>query len=117
MCHGRHNATIMGVPPGDWRESGQPFNFNCLLCHAGVRTNRHQVNFLKADAIEEAAKDNPDVCFGCHGGRAWYRINYPYPRHAWTGSGDVVPEWAKDRPTESEVRFRLPENQAAATSQ
>jgi len=116
MCHGEHNATIMGVPPGDWRKTGQPFNFNCLLCHAGVRTNRHQVNYLKADAIEEAGKENPDVCFGCHGGRSWYRIYYPYPRHNWPGSGDTVPDWAKGRPTESEPRFRLSEKQAAANT-
>ena len=114
MCHGKHNGTVMGVPPGDWRETGKPFNFDCLLCHVSVRSNRHQVNFLKADAIEAAAKKNPDVCFGCHGGRAWYRISYPYPRHAWPGVGDAVPEWAKARPTESAARFRLPEKQAAA---
>jgi len=104
----------MGVPPGDWRETGKLFNNDCLLCHVGIRTNRHQVDFLKADAIEAAAKDDPDVCFGCHGGRAWYRIAYPYPRHAWPGSGDTVPEWAKERPTESEPRFRIPVKQAAA---
>jgi hypothetical protein len=105
MCHGKHNAVIMGVPPGDWREIGSIFNFNCLTCHAAVRTNRHQVNFLKPKAIEEAAAADPDVCFGCHGGRAWYRIEFPYPRHAWPGSGDTVPDWAKNRPTKSEARF------------
>ncbi len=105
MCHGKHNAVVMGVPPGDWREAGAAFQFNCMLCHASIRTARHQVNFLKADAIEAAAQADPDVCFGCHGGRAWYRIPYPYPRHEWAGSGGTVPEWAKDRPTESEARF------------
>jgi len=105
MCHGQHNGTIMGVPPGDWRETGKLFANNCLTCHAAIRTSRHQVNFLKADAIEAAAQKDPDVCFGCHGGRAWYRISYPYPRHAWPGSGDSVPEWAKDRPQESDPRF------------
>lgn len=105
MCHGKHNAKIMGVPPGDWRETGTAFNFDCLLCHAAIRTSRHQVNFLKPDAIEAAAKEDPDVCFGCHGGRAWYRIEYPYPRHDWPGAGDKQPDWAKDRPTKSEPRF------------
>jgi nitrate/TMAO reductase-like tetraheme cytochrome c subunit len=109
MCHGRHNGEVMGVPPGDWREAGQPFSFNCLICHAGIRTNRHQVNYLKAEEIEKAGKESPDVCFGCHGGRAWYRISYPYPRHPWPGSGETVPEWASARPTESEARFRLTE--------
>jgi hypothetical protein len=105
MCHGKHNAIIMGVPPGDWREAGAAFNFDCLICHANIRTNRHQVNYLKPDAIESLAKENKDVCFGCHGGRAWYRIEYPYPRHPWPNAGSVIPEWAKDRPTESEPRF------------
>ena len=105
MCHGKHNAEIMGVPPGDWRETGVAFQFDCLLCHAAIRTNRHRVNYLKPEAIEAAAKEEPDVCFGCHGGRAWYRTAYPYPRHKWPGAGDSVPDWAKDRPTESEPRF------------
>ncbi len=116
MCHGQHNAVIMGVPPGDWRDTGKNFNYDCLLCHAAIRTNRHQVNFLKADAIEKAGKANSDVCFGCHGGRAWYRINYPYPRHAWAGSGDLVPDWAKGRPVESDPRFLQPVKQAAASN-
>lgn len=105
MCHGKHNASIMGVPPGDWRVAGAAFTFDCLLCHAGIRTNRHQVNFLKSEAIETLAKEKKDVCFGCHGGRAWYRIAYPYPRHTWPSAGATVPDWAKDRPTESEARF------------
>ena len=105
MCHGQHNATIMGLPPGDWRETGAMFNSNCLTCHAAIRTNRHQVNFLKPEAIETAAQDRMDVCFGCHGGRAWYRIPYPYPRHSWPGAGEITPDWAKDRPTESQARF------------
>jgi hypothetical protein len=105
MCHGEHNASIMGVPPGDWRETGAAFNYDCLICHANIRTNRHQVNYLKPAAIETLAKEKQDVCFGCHGGRAWYRIEYPYPRHPWPSAGSVVPEWAKNRPTESEPRF------------
>lgn len=106
MCHGGHNAAIMGLPPGDWRETGAMFNNNCLTCHAAIRTVRHQVNFLKPEAIETAAQDRMDVCFGCHGGRAWYRIPYPYPRHSWPGAGEIIPDWAEDRPTESPARFR-----------
>jgi hypothetical protein len=105
MCHGKHNATVMGVPPGDWREVGVMFSYNCLTCHVAIRTARHEVNFLKPKAIEAAGQADPDVCFGCHGGRAWYRIPYPYARHVWPGSGDVVPEWAKERPTKSDPRF------------
>jgi hypothetical protein len=94
----------MGVP-GPWLEAGLAFQNNCMLCHATFRTNRHNVNYLKADAIEALAKEKEDVCFGCHGGRPWYRISYPYPRHAWPTMATVVPDWAKDRPTESEPRF------------
>lgn len=111
MCHGAHPFKVMGLP-GPWPENRENFQNNCLLCHAGIRTNRHQVNFLKAEAIEEAAKKEGDVCYGCHGGRQWYRIAYPYPRHAWEGMSDEVPDWAADRPTESEPRFRVNPEQA-----
>lgn len=105
MCHGKHNSQVMGLPPGSWIETGEVFKHNCLTCHAVIRTHRHRVNFLKADAIEKAAQANKDVCYGCHGGRAWYRISYPYPRHDWPNSGGVVPDWASDRPTQSQSRF------------
>lgn len=80
-CHGQMNTAVMGLP-GPWRTSREMFQNDCLTCHAAIRTNRHQVNYLKADAIETAGKGNGDVCYGCHGGRAWYRTTYPYPRHA-----------------------------------
>ncbi|QLQ32360.1 MAG: hypothetical protein HZT40_13050 [Candidatus Thiothrix singaporensis] len=60
-----------------WHDSGAAFQNNCLLCHAAIRTNRHKVNFLKADAIEKEGAADSDTCFGCHGGRAWYRISFP----------------------------------------
>lgn len=104
MCHGSNPFKIMGLP-GPWAEVRDIFQDNCLLCHANTRTERHKVNFLKADAIELAGKENSDVCYGCHGGRAWYRIGSPYPRHAWPGMGKTVPEWAENRPTESDARF------------
>jgi hypothetical protein len=63
---------------------------------------------LKPEAIEQAAAQNSDVCYGCHGGRAWYRISFPYPRHPWANMPAEVPEWAKGRSTQSEDRFRLP---------
>lgn len=107
MCHGQFSYQIMGLP-GPWLENEQTFG-SCLTCHVAFRTNRHQVNFLKPEAIEAAAKDNSDVCYGCHGGRAWYRIAFPYPRHPWAGGGDTIPDWAKDRPTESDPRFQSSE--------
>ncbi|MEG7525202.1 MAG: hypothetical protein M3H12_19280 [Chromatiales bacterium] len=112
MCHGANPYKLMGLP-SPWRESRNMFQENCLLCHASIRSTRHQVNFLKADAIEEAGKKDSDVCFGCHGGRQWYRIPYPYPRHDWKGMAKEIPDWAKERPTLSEPRFQIKIKQAA----
>lgn len=107
MCHGKFGYENMGLP-GPWREIGATFQNNCMICHAGIRTKRHQVNYLRAEAIEAAATERgSDVCFGCHGGRAWYDTSFPYPRHAWPGMAKDVPAWAAGRPTESEARFRL----------
>jgi nitrate/TMAO reductase-like tetraheme cytochrome c subunit len=106
-CHGQMNYKVMGLPK-PWPEIRDGLKNNCLSCHVTFRTVRHQVTYLNADAIEEAAKDKGgDVCYGCHGGRAWYRIGYPYPRHEWPTMAPKVPDWAKDRPTESEERFRI----------
>ena len=83
----------------------------CLSCHAETyRTERHNVSYLNAKAIEEIGRaGSSDSCYGCHGGRSWYRISYPYPRHAWPEMFDEeVPEWAVGRPTESEPEYALP---------
>ncbi|MCL2345900.1 MAG: hypothetical protein FWC58_08630 [Desulfobulbus sp.] len=110
MCHGKHPNEIMGMDQ-PWPEIRDSMQNNCLLCHATIRTARHQVNFLKPEAIEKLAAENVgnggggDVCYGCHGGRQWYRISYPYPRHPWPGMAPETPEWAKDRPTQSPARF------------
>ena len=112
MCHGANPYKMMGLPT-PWAESGKLFQNNCLLCHQAIRTNRHQVNFLKPDAIEKEGIKNSDTCYGCHGGRQWYRIPYPYPRHAWKEMGKETPDWAKDRPTESEPRFQIKQKHAA----
>ena len=109
MCHGKFNYPVMGVP-GSWLEHGAVFGNSCLTCHVAIRTNRHNVNFLKPAAIEEAGKSSADVCYGCHGGRAWYRINYPYPRNPWPGAAAAVPDWAIDRPTSSNPRFAVAPN-------
>jgi nitrate/TMAO reductase-like tetraheme cytochrome c subunit len=105
-CHGQMGWENMGLP-GPWEEAKEAFQNNCLICHATIRTVRHQVIYLNAAAIEEAGKSGADACHGCHGGRAWYRIAYPYPRHAWPGMPEQVPDWAKGRPAESEARFRF----------
>ncbi|MDR2128692.1 MAG: hypothetical protein LBP52_06465 [Burkholderiaceae bacterium] len=108
-CHGTMNWPVMTLPE-PWPKIKDSFQNNCLMCHTVFRTNRHQVNYLNAEAIEEAAAkpNGGDVCYGCHGGRAWYRINFPYPRHPWPGMDtSTTPDWAKDRPTESEIRFLI----------
>jgi len=105
MCHGKHPNEIMGMQQS-WPEIRESMQNNCLICHATIRTSRHQVNFLKPEAIEKLATEKGgDVCYGCHGGRQWYRISFPYPRHAWEGMGEEIPDWARNRPTQSETRF------------
>lgn len=107
LCHGQFPAANMGLE-GKWpelregMESAETPN-GCLTCHAEqFRTVRHQVNYLKADAIEAAAKTSADLCYGCHGGRSWYRTSYPYPRHPWPGMDtSSVPDWAKARSPQS----------------
>lgn len=113
LCHGAFPATNMGLE-GSWHElreglENEDAPNGCLSCHADqFRTVRHQVNYLHAKEIENLAKSSSsDSCFGCHGGRAWYRISYPYPRHSWPGMDPEVPEWAKDRPTESVSEHQL----------
>jgi hypothetical protein len=103
-CHGKMNWQVMGLPQA-WEQSKTTFQNNCLLCHAAIRTTRHRVTYLNAKAIEEAGAKSGDACYGCHGGRAWYRLTYPYPRHAWPTMAPEIPAWAKHRPTESEARF------------
>ena len=114
MCHGKFNHEVMNLP-GPWHEHAELFGNSCTGCHAAFRTHRHQVNFLNAEAIEAAGERSADACYGCHGGRSWYRIAYPYARNAWPGMSQVVPEWASDRPTGSKARFRTnPENTPSA---
>lgn len=106
-CHGRHNYEIMGLP-GSWEESSEMMGGSCITaCHVAIRTERHKVDYLKAEEIEKAGQENSDTCYGCHGGRQWYRITYPYPRHPWPGMDKKVPDWAKDRPTASDPRYSL----------
>lgn len=116
-CHGTMNWQVMTLPaplPGPWPTCRDRYQNDCLSCHAVYRTVRHQVNYLNADKIEELAKLTNlggDVCYGCHGGRAWYRNGYPYPRHPYPGMDKIPtpePEWSADRPKESEPRYALP---------
>ncbi|MBS3916792.1 MAG: hypothetical protein KGZ31_03775 [Sulfuritalea sp.] len=106
-CHGEFPWQLMGLP-GPWEEHKAVFGNNCLTCHAAIRTKRHEVTYLNAEAIEQAGKNDSDTCIGCHGGRSWYRISYPYPRTPWPDMPAEIPEWAKSRPTQSEARFLKP---------
>jgi len=105
-CHGQMDWQVMGLPE-PWLGSKDMFQNNCLICHAAIRTHRHQVNYLNAVAIEKAGEESGDSCYGCHGGRAWYRVTYPYPRNPWPGMQEETPVWAESRPTESEARFLM----------
>ena len=116
LCHGSFPAANMGLE-GTWPELRADLETpeapnGCLSCHAeSFRTNRHGVEYLNAANIEEAARaGTSDTCFGCHGGRAWYRTSYPYPRHPWPmmDPAETPPDWAKDRPTESKPEYQLP---------
>ena len=103
-CHGQFPWQLMGLP-GQWETHKATFANNCLTCHAAIRSKRHEVTYLNAEAIEQAGMEGADACYGCHGGRSWYRISYPYPRTHWPEMPAEVPEWAKHRPTQSEARF------------
>ncbi len=114
LCHGSFPWQIMAGLEGPWHEVRELFEDEefapngCLVCHEELfRTVRHQVSYLNAQAIEEMAKEKPDSCYGCHGGRAWYRVAYPYPRHPWPDMPEDVPDWAVGRPTESDPRYRV----------
>lgn len=110
-CHGQFPGWELMRLPGTWDEVKHFFKNDCLACHVSTRTERHKVDYLKADAIEAAAMaakesgNGADVCMGCHGGRSWYRIPYPYARNPWPEMPEGTPDWAKDRPTHSEPRF------------
>ncbi len=112
-CHGKFPGQYMGFDEASWPSLREGLETpevpnGCLSCHAErFRTVRHQVNYLNAQAIEDEAKTSKDLCFGCHGGRQWYRTTFPYPRHPWPGMDPTVPDWAKDRPVQS-----LPEHLA-----
>lgn len=109
LCHGQFPAETMGLADpwhklrADLEPEGTPNG--CLTCHANIRTNRHNVSYLKAAGIEKAAETSSDTCYGCHGGRAWYRIPYPYARNAWPDMPTEMPDWAKLRPTKSDPRY------------
>lgn len=89
MCHGQHDYKRMGMTE-PWPQAKKLFQDSCLTCHAAIKTERHQgIAFLKADEIEKMGKENSEVCYGCHGGRAWYRMAFPYHTKQWPGWGDV----------------------------
>jgi hypothetical protein len=106
MCHGTFDWQVMAGLAGDWPEVRDQFKDDCVTCHLEYRTVRHRLNFLQAEAIEEAGKESSDSCYGCHGGRAWYAIPFPYVRRPWLERmPEVEPDWARGRPTQYDERF------------
>lgn len=112
-CHGTFEYEMMGLA-GPWHEErefledGEFVQNGCLTCHAETfRTERHHVTYLNAARIEVLAEESSDTCFGCHGGRSWYQIAFPYARTPWPGMDPEVPDWAVGRPTQSEEHYRL----------
>jgi hypothetical protein len=115
-CHGDFPFNLMDGVEGTWPQARKDIEDEetpngCLTCHEETfRTNRHHVTYLNAANIEKLAKKSSDVCFGCHGGRKWYRKSYPFPRHPWPDMDEETPEWAKDRPTKSDPEYQLKAN-------
>lgn len=115
LCHGDFPYEVMDLE-GPWHEVREDMEWpeapnGCMSCHAETfRTNRHAVSYLNAETIEKLAREgSSDTCYGCHGGRQWYRTAYPFPRHPWPGMDpDEVPDWAVDRPTASDPEYALP---------
>lgn len=109
-CHGAFPYQNMGVK-GPWPEVRHDMEPDgtangCLVCHERmVRAVRHKVTYLNGEVIETLARKSSDVCYGCHGGRQWYRISYPYPRTPWPDMPAETPGWARNRPIQSQERF------------
>lgn len=107
MCHGKFNWQTMAGLAGDWPEVREHFKDDCVTCHKQYRTVRHKLNFLNEAEIEKAGTESSDSCYGCHGGRSWYAIAYPYVRRPWLERmPEVEPEWAEGRPDTYPERFR-----------
>ena len=117
MCHGAFDYKVMAGLSGDWPDIRDTFKNDCVTCHKEFRTKRHQLNFLNAEEIEKAGDENSDSCYGCHGGRAWYSIAYPYVRTPWLERmPGVAPEWADNRPTSYAPRFLRDQSQSDKAS-
>ena len=106
MCHGKFDYQVMAGLAGDWPQIRDQFKNDCVTCHQEYRTVRHKLNFLNEEGIEQAGRESSDSCYGCHGGRAWYAIPYPYVRRPWLERMPAVaPEWAEGRPEAYDERF------------
>lgn len=72
LCHGQFPpAHGMSWPALQKTIGGQ----GCLACHQvdTLSTILGEVAYLKADKIVAQNQDNAVLCYGCHGGRAWYQ--------------------------------------------
>jgi hypothetical protein len=117
MCHGTFDYKVMSGLSGDWPDIRESFNNDCVTCHKEFRTRRHEVNFLKAEAIEQEGEKNKESCYGCHGERAWYSIPYPYVRRPWLERmPGMVPEWAEGRPVNYPKHLRHKDDEIGLTA-
>jgi cytochrome c2 len=114
MYHGAFDFKLMLGMAKPWEESRDVFNNNCMVCHTLFRTNAHDVNYLNKEVIEQAGIEDGEVCYG---GRSWYRIPYPYARNPWPGMPLIVPDWAKDRPTASQPRFLVGQEETSQAAE
>lgn len=72
LCHGQFpQAHRMSWPALQTAVGGQ----DCLACHNAetLRNVVKKVDYLQADKIVAQGQDNAALCYGCHGGRAWYQ--------------------------------------------
>lgn len=95
-CHGLFPAHLEGF-------SG---TYTCWVCHRGDAARQHTHPTLNRDNILRLSANEPEVCYGCHGGRAWYAISateltgsaydwrrfgtQPTPENRPTGAGQVI---------------------------
>jgi hypothetical protein len=92
------NWQVMGLPE-PWPRAREMFQNNCLMCHAAIRTHRHQVNYLNAAAIEKPRATEEWRCLlrlsrgPC---LVSHRLPLPAPRLARHGPRPT-PDWAKNR--------------------
>jgi hypothetical protein len=92
-CHGAfpdHREAFTGT----WEVACDEFDNTCLVCHRGDAARNHGHPLLDREGILKRVQQDPDVCYGCHGGRAWYAVDAKAIRGSafdWRTPGLVAP--------------------------